>query len=79
MQAFSGMRVVVSEHAKQYVTRVVVMKHPTPKRRRRWRAVKVTHWKSGAYQTPQGLVVHPEIYEQLMETQRAQTRKGSAS
>ena len=72
---FAGEKVIVSAQALRYERVAEVRRVPIQKRRKRWRVVVVDRYVPGAYQSAQGLIVHPTIYEAL----RAQVQPQGAS
>lgn len=64
---FCGIPVFSSPLAEQVVYHWEVQKHPTKKRRRNWKPVRVEERKPCAYQTPMGIFMHPTLYAKLRE------------
>lgn len=62
---FNGIPIFTNPLAVQVTSYWEVQKHPTRKRRKCWKSVRVEVRNPCAYQTPMGIVMHPTLYAKL--------------
>ncbi|WKL16591.1 hypothetical protein QYQ99_03275 [Comamonas testosteroni] len=62
---FNGIPVFSHPLAERVSHHWEVKKHPTKKRRRSWRPVRIEERTPVAYQTPMGIFMHPSLLEKL--------------
>ncbi len=70
---FSGVNIFSSPYA--ISIKYEVTRSPIPKRRKRYRVTRKEV--PGCYQTPQGLIMHPDLYNEMLKTVRSSERANS--